>query len=128
MSWRIRSQAGGEKPNGGSVPVQARRGTGELPSRAGAAPPVGFDDSAFMNCTDPPLTTVRQPIESMGKAAVALLVNQIENVAVYPEELLFEPELVVRGSTGRPARVTAQPARHRFARLWSARRTTVGVS
>jgi hypothetical protein len=55
-----------------------------------------------MNCTDPPLITVRQPIESMGKAAVALLVNQIENTAVYPEELLFEPELVVRGSTGRP--------------------------
>jgi DNA-binding LacI/PurR family transcriptional regulator len=75
--------------------------------RAGLAVPgdvsvVGFDDSAFMNCTDPPLTTVRQPIEAMGKAAVALLVNQIENVAVYPEELLFEPELVVRGSTGRP--------------------------
>jgi len=78
--------------------------------RAGLSVPgdvsvVGFDDSAFMNCTDPPLTTVRQPIESMGKAAVALLVNQIENVAVYPEELLFEPELVVRGSTGRPAPV-----------------------
>jgi DNA-binding LacI/PurR family transcriptional regulator len=67
---------------------------------------VGYDDSAFMNCTDPPLTTVRQPIESMGKAAVALLVNQMEGVAVYPEELLFEPELVVRGSTG-PA-----PAHH----------------
>jgi DNA-binding LacI/PurR family transcriptional regulator len=76
--------------------------------RAGLSVPgdvsvVGYDDSAFMNCTDPPLTTVRQPIESMGKAAVALLVNQIENMAVYPEELLFEPELVVRGSTGRPA-------------------------
>jgi DNA-binding LacI/PurR family transcriptional regulator len=76
--------------------------------RAGLSVPgdvsvVGYDDSAFMNCTDPPLTTVRQPIESMGKAAVALLVNQIENAAVYPEELLFEPELVVRGSTGRPA-------------------------
>jgi DNA-binding LacI/PurR family transcriptional regulator len=75
--------------------------------RAGLSVPgdvsvVGYDDSAFMNCTDPPLTTVRQPIESMGKAAVALLVNQIENMAVYPEELLFEPELVVRGSTGRP--------------------------
>ena len=75
--------------------------------RAGLSVPgdvsvVGYDDSAFMNCTDPPLTTVRQPIESMGKAAVALLVNQIENTAVYPEELLFEPELVVRGSTGRP--------------------------
>ncbi|MFY9929077.1 MAG: LacI family DNA-binding transcriptional regulator [Streptosporangiaceae bacterium] len=75
--------------------------------RAGLSVPgdvsvVGYDDSAFMNCTDPPLTTVRQPIESMGKAAVALLVSQIENMAVYPEELLFEPELVVRGSTGPP--------------------------
>jgi DNA-binding LacI/PurR family transcriptional regulator len=68
---------------------------------------VGYDDSAFMNCTDPPLTTVRQPIEAMGKAAVALLVSQIENGAVYPEELLFEPELVVRGSTGRVAVVTS---------------------
>ena len=73
--------------------------------RAGLSVPgdvsvVGYDDSAFMNCTDPPLTTVRQPIESMGKAAVALLANQMENVSVYPEELLFEPELVVRGSTG----------------------------
>jgi DNA-binding LacI/PurR family transcriptional regulator len=73
--------------------------------RAGLSVPgdisvVGYDDSAFMNCTDPPLTTVRQPIEAMGMAAVSLLVNQIENVAVYPEELLFEPELVVRGSTG----------------------------
>jgi hypothetical protein len=36
----------------------------------------------------------------MGKAAVALLLNQMENVSVYLEELLFEPELVVRGSTG----------------------------
>jgi DNA-binding LacI/PurR family transcriptional regulator len=81
--------------------------------RAGLSVPgdvsvVGFDDSGFMNCTDPPLTTVRQPIESMGKAAVTLLVNQMENIAVYPEELLFEPELVVRGSTG-PARVRAAP-------------------
>jgi DNA-binding LacI/PurR family transcriptional regulator len=70
---------------------------------------VGFDDSGFMNCTDPPLTTVRQPIEAMGKAAVTLLVNQMEGVAVYPEELLFEPELVVRGSTG-PAPVRTSPA------------------
>lgn len=61
---------------------------------------VGYDDSGWLNCTDPPLTTVRQPIESMGKAAVALLVNQMETVMVQPEELLFEPELVVRGSTG----------------------------
>jgi DNA-binding LacI/PurR family transcriptional regulator len=61
---------------------------------------IGYDDSALLNCTDPPLTTVRQPIEPMGMSAVALLVNQMETVNAHPEELLFEPELVVRGSTG----------------------------
>ncbi|RKN45394.1 LacI family DNA-binding transcriptional regulator [Micromonospora endolithica] len=66
---------------------------------------VGFDDSAFMTCTDPPLTTVRQPIETMGQAAVDLLVTQIEGAGVLADELLFEPELVVRGSTG-PVRAT----------------------
>ncbi|MCU1495614.1 MAG: transcriptional regulator, LacI family [Acidimicrobiaceae bacterium] len=60
---------------------------------------VGYDDSAFMMCTDPPLTTVRQPIEAMGRAAVSILVSQVEGASVAPEELLFEPELVVRGST-----------------------------
>lgn len=73
--------------------------------RAGLSVPgdlsvVGFDDSAFMNCTEPPLTTVRQPIEALGRAAVTLLVNQIDGAAVSADELLFEPELVVRGSTG----------------------------
>lgn len=76
--------------------------------RAGLSVPedvsvVGFDDSAFINCTHPPLTTVRQPIEAMGRAAVTLLVNQIERGTVHAEELLYEPELVVRGSTA-PAR------------------------
>jgi hypothetical protein len=37
-----------------------------------------------------------------GPHRLTVLVNQIENMAVYPEGLLFEPELVVRGSTGRP--------------------------
>ena len=39
---------------------------------------VGFDDSALMNCTDPPLTTVRQPIEPMGRMVIELLVGQID--------------------------------------------------
>ena len=34
---------------------------------------VGFDDSFLMNCTEPPLTTVRQPIEPMGRMAIELL-------------------------------------------------------
>jgi DNA-binding LacI/PurR family transcriptional regulator len=60
---------------------------------------IGYDDSAFMNCVDPPLTTIRQPIEAMGRAAVDLLTMQINGASVTDEELLFEPELVVRGST-----------------------------
>ncbi|MGW4549338.1 LacI family DNA-binding transcriptional regulator [Streptomyces violaceorubidus] len=60
---------------------------------------VGYDDSAFMTCTEPPLTTIRQPIEAMGRAAVDLLCAQIQGTEVPHGELLFEPELVVRGST-----------------------------
>jgi LacI family repressor for deo operon, udp, cdd, tsx, nupC, and nupG len=61
---------------------------------------IGYDDSALMTCTDPPLTTIRQPIEAMGQSVVDLLVQQIGGGGVAPDELLFEPELVVRGSTG----------------------------
>lgn len=61
---------------------------------------VGFDDSALMSCTEPPLTTVRQPIESMGRAVIDLLLSQISGSVEPGDELLFEPELVLRGSTG----------------------------
>jgi DNA-binding LacI/PurR family transcriptional regulator len=61
---------------------------------------VGFDDSAFMKYTDPPLTTVRQPIETMGRAAVERLVSQLDGRHDGPGELLYAPELVVRSSTG----------------------------
>ena len=70
---------------------------------------VGYDDSSLMMCTDPPLTTVRQPIEAMGRAAVRLLIGQVEGAATTSERLLFEPELVVRGSTAPPGRRAGQP-------------------
>ena len=73
--------------------------------RAGRSVPrdvsvVGFDDSALMNCTDPPLTTVRQPIEPMGRMVIDLLVGQMAGGSVDNDEYFFEPELVVRGSSG----------------------------
>jgi DNA-binding LacI/PurR family transcriptional regulator len=64
---------------------------------------VGFDDSALMNSIDPPLTTVRQPIERMCRMIIELLVTQISGNGLPQGELLFEPELVVRGSTAPPA-------------------------
>jgi DNA-binding LacI/PurR family transcriptional regulator len=54
---------------------------------------VGFDDSPLIAFTDPPLTTVRKPIGAMASAAVATLLER-------RVELIFQPELVVRGSTG----------------------------
>ncbi|SDC24262.1 transcriptional regulator, LacI family [Sanguibacter gelidistatuariae] len=60
---------------------------------------VGFDDSSLMNSVDPALTTVRQPIEPMGRAAVGLLTQMVAGLDVARDELLFEPELVVRRST-----------------------------
>lgn len=61
---------------------------------------VGYDDSAFMAVADPPLTTVRQPIEAMARAAIDFLASQIDGTMGPVRELLFEPELVVRRSTG----------------------------
>ena len=75
----------------------ARRRDRSVPERVSI---VGYDDSQLMTCAAPPLTTVRQPIEAMGRSAVELLVAQIEGTTVAVDELLFEPELVVRGSTG----------------------------
>ena len=70
---------------------------------------VGYDDSAVMACTDPPLTTVRQPIEPMGRSAVTTLLSLVGGAAVSSEELLFAPELVVRASTGRVAAGQPRP-------------------
>ena len=50
--------------------------------------------------TDPPLTTVRQPVLAMGHAAVSALVAEINGTPASRIELKFHPELIVRGSTG----------------------------
>jgi DNA-binding LacI/PurR family transcriptional regulator len=66
---------------------------------------VGFDDIASAMYLTPSLTTVRQPLRRMGEAAAQILLKRIQAPAeTYPEEVTFEPELVVRESTG-PARV-----------------------
>jgi alanine racemase len=62
---------------------------------------VGSDDSLLVAFTDPPLTTVRQPVQAMADATARALLDQIEGMAPPSTELLFAPELVVRGSTAR---------------------------
>lgn len=64
---------------------------------------VGFDDSPLIAFTDPPLTTIRQRVEEMSTAAVGALINDISGVPDPRTELVYAPELIVRGSTGRCA-------------------------
>ncbi|MFI6502563.1 LacI family DNA-binding transcriptional regulator [Nonomuraea typhae] len=61
---------------------------------------VGYDDSPLIAFTDPPLTTVRQPIQAMVTAAVLTLMEAVAGTAQRHSELIFQPELIVRGSTG----------------------------
>ena len=60
---------------------------------------IGFDDSQLIVFTDPPLTTLRQPVEAMGQAAVNALLEEIAGTPAPHVEYVFQPELVVRGST-----------------------------
>ncbi len=61
---------------------------------------VGYDDSPLIAFTDPPLTTLRQPVRAMSNAAVHALVDAINGQPAPHTEYVFGPELVVRGSTG----------------------------
>ncbi|MFC4425032.1 LacI family DNA-binding transcriptional regulator [Deinococcus navajonensis] len=63
---------------------------------------VGFDDIHAASVTDPPLTTVRQPLEQMGAAAATLLIDLIRGVPVVEPHVIFPAQLVVRGSTAPP--------------------------
>jgi LacI family repressor for deo operon, udp, cdd, tsx, nupC, and nupG len=65
---------------------------------------VGYDDSPLIAFTDPPLTTLRQPVRAMAVAAVRALVDEIKGHAAPHSEYIFRPELVVRGSTAPPRR------------------------
>ncbi|MET8676408.1 LacI family DNA-binding transcriptional regulator [Streptomyces sp. NPDC004647] len=60
---------------------------------------IGFDDSPLIAFTDPPLTTIRQPVHAMGQAAVRALLEEIGGTPAPHSEFVFLPELVVRGST-----------------------------
>jgi DNA-binding LacI/PurR family transcriptional regulator len=59
---------------------------------------VGFDDSTTARHSDPPLTSVHQPLEEMGAKMSRLLYARIQG-AVAPESVILATHLVVRGSS-----------------------------
>ena len=64
----------------------------------------GFNDMAFADRFDPPLTSVRIPHRLMGEEAARLLLEEIANPRTTKQVIKLQPELVARGSTAAPAR------------------------
>ncbi len=65
----------------------------------------GFDDIEVSRATQPMLTTVRQPLEEMGRMAVNLLIRLLDAHKLDALHVELATELVVRASTG-PVPVT----------------------
>jgi LacI family transcriptional regulator len=67
---------------------------------------IGFDDIPEAGWAAPALTTVRQPLREMGRAAARRLMELMPEPGTPPQRVVLDTELIVRGSTG-PAK--AQP-------------------
>ncbi len=60
---------------------------------------VGYDDSPIATTTDPPLTSVRQPIEEMGAEMVRLLLEHASRPGTVPRRVILATQLVRRRSS-----------------------------
>lgn len=60
---------------------------------------VGFDNTTFSHMIDPPLTTVAQPIQEMGRHVIELLNEKITSGQSPKSRILLLPELIVRQTT-----------------------------
>src|SRR3954471_12834102 len=59
---------------------------------------IGFDDFEISRYSDPPLTTVRQPIVDMGRTMARQMLGLVDNDEDVPSSVVLATELVVRGS------------------------------
>ena len=61
---------------------------------------VGFDDLPFVSYLPSPLTTVRQPLRSLGDEAVRTMMSRIENPDGPSRDVMVTAEVVIRESCG----------------------------
>ncbi|HWZ25970.1 MAG TPA: LacI family DNA-binding transcriptional regulator [Verrucomicrobiae bacterium] len=61
---------------------------------------IGFDDIRSASFHNPRLTTIRQPLINMGRIAAQCVLNRLHGTEGYREQIVVEPELMVRESTG----------------------------
>ncbi len=66
---------------------------------------VGFDDIPDATLSSPPLTTVRQPLQDMGEAAMRMLLDILHGKE-HVQHVRMDTEFVVRASTAPPAAPT----------------------
>jgi len=57
---------------------------------------IGYDDIPLTSFFDPPLTTVRQPMDQFGQIGTEMLVLAIKNPKLSPQIIRLEPELIIR--------------------------------
>jgi DNA-binding LacI/PurR family transcriptional regulator len=63
---------------------------------------VGFDDLEWAPLIDPPLTTISQPIYTIGSTAAQLLLRRLGRTAKLRKEVVvLKPELIIRESSRR---------------------------
>jgi DNA-binding LacI/PurR family transcriptional regulator len=60
---------------------------------------VGFDDSPIAAASHPPLSSVRQPIEEMGREMARLLLHGMRNVEGPPRRVILDTSLTIRQSS-----------------------------
>jgi DNA-binding LacI/PurR family transcriptional regulator len=60
---------------------------------------VGFDDIQGAAFHNPSLTTIRQPLRSMGTTSARILLERLREKKDYPEPVAVVPELIIREST-----------------------------
>lgn len=63
---------------------------------------MGYDGISLSSYVMPTLTTVAQPIEEMGKTAVNILLDQIQNPDLPPAKVVLPNQLLIRESTAPP--------------------------
>lgn len=75
----------------------------------------GFDGIEFADYCEPPLTTVRQPREEMGRVAAEILLRMMrsETIPLERRRLYLDGELRIGGSTSSPRRDASLHPRHR---------------
>lgn len=64
----------------------------------------GFDDIEFAKYADPPLTTISQPAEDIGRTAMNVLYGLLEGTQPDPREHILNTEFILRKSTASPSR------------------------